>query len=366
MLFFTFLFFFNYILGSTQDINISFKVNYGFILPHHKSIEYIVNENVTGYDLLIGKIYGEILPNKLKKAPEIGLGFYFGNLGNDKHYGKVFALYPYISTVFIKKNRHSFTGTFGGGLGYLTKRFDLLNNFKNVAISTHLNAFFNISVNYEYELNNKLTFLTGLGLKHTSNGSLKKPNLGLNAITMNIGLKHLITKKSVENKLCEKFYKKKDFTNQNHIIFGINGGVHRTTNLDENLYFKGNITISYIKPVRERWFWGAGTDFFYDYAADRSRWTTEPRTDFKYRFTSGIHSSIGVYIKDFDLYFSTGIYVYNKLKEDKNIYTRLGIRYHFSNKWNINLGLKSHLFNADLIELGFSYTLPIYKTKKYK
>jgi hypothetical protein len=50
-----------------------------------------------------------------------------------------------------------------------------------------------------------------------------------------------------------------------------------------------------------------------------------------------------------------GVYMYTRIKKEGYIYDRLALQYCLKNHYIIHLGLKTHLFYADMIEYGFGY-----------
>jgi hypothetical protein len=90
------------------------------------------------------------------------------------------------------------------GVGYLTKKFDRINNYKNLAIGSHFNAAISLMFDIRYRLTNRITLTGGVSLQHFSNGSLKLPNNGLNVPLINLGVAYRLVR---ENKnIGDRFY----------------------------------------------------------------------------------------------------------------------------------------------------------------
>jgi hypothetical protein len=62
--------------------------------------------------------------------------------------------------------------------------------------------------------------------------------------------------------------------------------------------------------------------------------------------------------------FENGYYLYNRYKDDGNIYSRLCLRYHFSDRYFAVLNLKSHFAKADYWEYGIGMRLKSKSTVK--
>ena len=94
--------------------------------------------------------------------------------------GSAFSIFPFIDFPLTRYKNFSVNFRFRTGrCVYLTKRFDRLTNYKDLAIGSHINASANMMFKSEYKLSERLNISLGFGLQHFSNGSLKLPNYGI-------------------------------------------------------------------------------------------------------------------------------------------------------------------------------------------
>ncbi|MBN2595605.1 acyloxyacyl hydrolase [Labilibaculum sp.] len=337
------------------------QYHYGVVMPHHKSISYLINDQISAVELNMGYIpSNEKNWAKLYKQPEVGLGLYHGSLGNDKVLGNVTAIFPYINFPLSRGNKWEMNTQLGIGLGYTKKHFDPVKNYTNLAIGTKFNAFFKLVAQGSYSINSKWGINAGLGFNHISNGAISAPNKGLNILTSNFGVKYYWNEKSrksftpavIEEKLPNEFV----------LIWG--NGIKQASEKDHHKYYTSSLTGNYSFGINAKQKIGFGIDLFYNKAANRGKWDFEPETDFENRFSQAIFISHDLVIEKFSIIANIGVYTYYKTEPEKPIYTRLGIRYILNKHLITSLSLKAHMGKADYIEWGIGYRIKKDKSEK--
>ncbi|NOU59486.1 acyloxyacyl hydrolase [Marinifilum caeruleilacunae] len=327
------------------------RYHYGAVLPHHKSIHYLVNDQIAALELNFG-----ILPSinrswsKMYNQPEIGIGFYRGSLGNDKVLGNTNALFPYINFNLKDYRKGNLRLQTGFGVAHTKKHFHPSENYTNVAIGSKLNAFFKLLLSSSYQIGKQWSANVGIGFQHLSNGSINVPNKGLNMATANIGIQYHFNEIERQVK-SPATYSKLD--NELTIIFS--GGLKQTTEIDENKYFASSLSSNYAFGINSKQRIGFGIDIFYDEGANRGDWNFSPATSFQDRLSQALYVSHDLVIQKFSLITHIGVYALYKTDPEKPIYSRVGLRYNVSNKIVANLSLKAHLGKADFIEWGIGY-----------
>ncbi|WP_372751227.1 acyloxyacyl hydrolase [Labilibaculum sp.] len=339
---------------SKNRITTSFRYHYGFILPHHTSISYLVNERISAIELNVG-----IIPSSKKnwaqlyKQPEIGLGFYRGSLGNDEVFGNVNAIFPYISFPILSNKKWAFDTQLGLGLAYTKKHFDAVDNYANIAIGTKFNAFFKLLANARYTLSSHWNIQGGIGFNHISNGATSLPNKGLNMVTSNLGINYRLKNQKIKNRTP----KLKKNRLPNNILFVWNHGLKQASENDAHKYYSSSLSGAYSIGINQKQKVGFGIDFFYDCAANRGKWDYSPETGFSDRFSQAVFLSHDLVISNLSIIANIGVYTYYKTEPEKPIYTRIGLRYQFNKHIVGNLSLKTHLGKADFIEWGIGYQI---------
>lgn len=340
---------------SEKDIFTStLRFHYGIVMPHHKSISYLVNNQISAVELNLGYIPSNKKNwAKLYKQPEIGIGLYHGSLGNDKVLGNVTAVFPYINFPIKSGNKWEFNTQLGIGLGYTKKHFDPVENYTNLALGTKYNAFFKLMANGAYAFRSKWNVNAGVGFNHLSNGSFSSPNKGLNLLTGSVGLTYFWNGNREKKPVPVSGLKELE----NEILIIWSHGIKQSTEIDHHKYYATSLSGSYSIGVNAKRRFGFGIDLFYDEATNRGKWNFTPQTSFKDRFSQGLFISHDLVIKKLSIIAQIGVYTIYKTKPEKPIYTRLGLRYQLSKHFLANLSLKAHLGQADFIEWGVGYRL---------
>ena len=116
------------------------------------------------------------------KGPRTGISIGYTNFGNSTHLGSAISLLPFIEFNALKKeNLKILVGT---GISYFNKKYDLIYNPNNKAVSTDLTWSFRIFSYYKIKTSNKLDWRIGAGYYHHSNGHSRLPNQGYNSFLL--------------------------------------------------------------------------------------------------------------------------------------------------------------------------------------
>ena len=327
------------------------RYHYGVVLPHHPSIKFLINDQISAFEINYG-----IIPDinrswsQLYNRPEIGIGFYHGTLGNDEVLGRVNAVYPYINFKLKEFSSLKIELQTGFGIGHTQKHFDPTENYINVAIGSKLNAFFKLLLNSKYFVTSKWSINGGVGFQHISNGAVNVPNKGLNMLTGNLGIQYHFKE---YKKISAPLKRAERLKNQISIVWS--NGVKQTKEIDENKYYTTSLSANYGLGINPKQRIGFGIDFFYDESANRGGSDLNPKTNFKDRFSQAIILSHDLVIQKFSVITHIGVYTWYETKPEKPMYARVGLRYNINRNFLANLSLKAHLGKADFIEWGIGY-----------
>ena len=152
----------------------------GFLISHRKSLDLIRKDHTSGWEIFAEKrMPGTAYWHQKYRYPKIGVSGAYYYLGNSEELGNGYALFIYIDFPFVSGEKLSYNLKVGQGLGWIEKPFEREENFKNLGISTHTNAFIHFNNHLEYKISNHLTGQLGVSFTHFSNGSSKTPNLGI-------------------------------------------------------------------------------------------------------------------------------------------------------------------------------------------
>ena len=126
----------------------------GYLFPHHKSMTYFTSDDINAFEFSVLSCphYNPSHP------PDLGLGFYHSSLGNDQVYGNATAAFFNISSDYLKNRSCLYFGTSTSfGISYISKHFDIDENYSNRAIGSHLNAFFIFSLDFKADIGDQWT-----------------------------------------------------------------------------------------------------------------------------------------------------------------------------------------------------------------
>jgi hypothetical protein len=338
----------------TDDLNLSVNYHYGFVLPEYTYLLHVVQDNIQATSITLSKrTTGKNVWEHLYRYPEYGVSLFYSSLGNDKVHGREIALFPFFNLNIVSGRRIDFYNQTGLGLSYVTKKFDLDENFLNVAVGSHLNIHFTMKLGINYKIPGKFHWESGLSFDHLSNSNMKEPNLGLNYVSLYTGLRYALGARNPNlPREIPKHQKHFDF----ELIYSAGGKHPRAVGSEKYFTSSGTFEFKW-KPFRAVHF-GAGADVFYDNSTEAEMLTLEmknyqPIDDFR----TGIHFSQEFVYDRLSLIIQEGFYVVLTDKVDRNVmYNRGIVRYRFSNQAFVQLAMKSHLHILDYPELGLGFT----------
>lgn len=338
-----------------KGLSIETDIGYGFIMPHHKLIEYFLEDHIRTFDLRLTKAtYGKKYWNQLYRYPIYGIGYYRSNLGNNDVYGFVNALYSFVKVpIFGNSNRANLSWQTAFGASYITDYFDIEDNPQNLAIGSNINIYIDLSLQSTIPLSKKLLLINGIRFTHVSNGKVKSPNKGLNMFTGSIGLSYQLFDKPEQIHLELPQIKNK---NEYTIIYA--AGVKTISRYEEGYYYASSLIFDYNRCYSLKRRWGLGADIFFD-GTNKQFSNNTDKTDIVNSdlYQIGLHVGHEMVMSQLALVINIGGYIYAPVDVLAPVYSRIGIRYRIKNKLITNLTLKSHWAKASFIEWGIGYVI---------
>lgn len=165
------------------------RADYGFIIPHSKSIAQISNSNPFGITFDFNKsLISQKSWEKCYCEAQSGFSLSYYNFDNPATLGSALAGSAYFEPLIAPKNRlfYGVRGSFG--VSYLSNIFDVVRNPDNLFFSMPLSFLLGISFNTYYKATPRTTLQLGLNYNHISNGGFKQPNKGMNFPTLSLGI----------------------------------------------------------------------------------------------------------------------------------------------------------------------------------
>ncbi|MBK7172880.1 MAG: acyloxyacyl hydrolase [Bacteroidales bacterium] len=339
------------------------RVNYGFLINHHLEMQ-IFNSHFPAFEINLGKeTFGEYRWQRMYSYPFIGVSYWYSHLGNSPLLGSAHAVFPYVNYPLIRDQKHELNFRLGLGLAYLTQKFDRIENYKYLAIGSHVNAAANLMFEYRWMFSPRMNAAIGLALMHFSNGSMKTPNYGINIPSLNLGLSYRLSKANpyLTRKMLPELY-----------VFEFDGKRSVTLDLGATIAYKDmgseygrtfmiyNVFGNVVKPVSFKSAVGAG----FDLTIDRSdpfflkRKGMEFDREFQ-KMRIGLNAAYQLSMSKLSYMFNLGFYVSGKVRPSIS-YFKLGLHYDITPQVFATLALRTHFAQADYVGFGLGYKLPLY------
>jgi len=343
-----------------NNFQIEPRVYYGFTMSNHTELQ-VFNAHIPAFELSIIKdTYGKKDWERLHNYPIIGLSFFYSSLGKNPSVGQSFALYPFITFPILRDKSNFFGLKLGVGLSYLTEIFDPLENYKNIAIGSHLNVAINLMVEYRLKLNKSTEFSAGLSLLHFSNGSMATPNYGLNMPMVSVGVSKRLAK--ANKKIVSRRAQIPLFSYKPNkiLIFSLSGG-YASKNMGNVFGERFDVymgSFSVLKYFNEISAIGLSFDLSWDGSHEallEREGVYEPV--FFNILKSGIAPTYEMKIDKLLLGIGVGMYFGGKVTSGGDIYEQLTIKYLIYDGISANVSLRAHAARAAFVSFGLGYRL---------
>jgi hypothetical protein len=323
------------------------------LLAQHRAV---LNQLIKGYpksaelDLLI-RTNGEKYWHYENNQPWIGIHASLTGYANPQRLGYAIALAPF-AEIPLREKRTTLYLRICWGAAWLTKKFDVYENQKNIAIGSHLNHYIQFRWFWKIPLNKNLCFEPGFMAMHVSNARFQSPNLGLNIVAVQT-LLHFSKNSSfipMQKPAAVLF-----FRNEIALIqtFGWNDyEVYGKKLLSSGTQFQYH----FLNKPKHRFM--AGVDFYYDqnYLQNVAYYASVPNSFLaRYRFGPKIGYAYNIGKISFPV--EMGIYIYQITRPDGLFFHRIGMRYYHSSGVILNATLRSHFAVAYCFELGLGYNI---------
>lgn len=347
-----------FIKGFTQELSPKFGIkethHFGAILPHRQIVNEVVEGHTYATELSFYKqTTGKKQWQQVYNYPKVGISALYMDMGNPNELGNAFGIFPFVELP-LNKAKINWNLKMGYGIGYITKPFNVETNYKNIVIGSHYNALIHLNMGWDVELGKRFNASAGLSIIHFSNGSFKRPNLGVNIVSLNAGLKYGFG--GVEEKsVSEISFKEPSWRKQLMVGFG----VKEIPPVEGPKYFANTYSFNLIKQTNSKSTFGIGADLFYNSAIRdliKNKDIDYEGNSLDY-FRAGIVGIYGLEFGNISLLIEMGGYLFTRHKKQGYIYHRVTTRYQINNRLFFNLGLKTHFAVADFIEFGVGFNL---------
>jgi hypothetical protein len=181
------------LINKSQGFGIETHLLAGKVFKHEAKFTLPIPQLTTGADVnFLWHTYGKKAWEQRRHYPRLGFAVMGIHYGNNAVYGDLLGVYPNITLPLISGGRLEWTLRIGNGIGYVSRTYSRVDpiNTTNVAIGSHVNDLIMILTEARYRVNNHWTLNGGAFITHISNGSVRKPNLGINVAGLSAGLSY--------------------------------------------------------------------------------------------------------------------------------------------------------------------------------
>lgn len=335
---------------------ISFSPKGGFLIAHRPNMSHLLKSNSSGYEFTAWyQVKDSSIHTQRHKNPLYGVSAEIRSFGYKEVLGNAYSITGYMVFPLLQwKQNNFFDLTVGTGIGYLTEKYDKVDNPLNNAIGSHLNGRVNIKLSYLHQF--KKTHV-GLGIEfmHFSNGSIKTPNLGLNLPSIYVQFGYNFCQRINKNSL-EKTPINKQKSNSPHAV---NAELILTAKEIGAIPFQPKLypviasRFSYTFLPNDFWGFELATDIIHNESNyHKYNDTTFTRNDI---LQIGLYAGAFIKFYQSELAFGLGYYLRDKINPEASFYNRVGYRFFTQKNIFFLFNIKAHYAKADYFEFGVGY-----------
>jgi hypothetical protein len=354
-----FVFFFACNLSFGQELErihgIETRGKIGFLLPHRPVMHHLLQGHSRAFEAsYVIQTNGNEEWQQSFRLPRWGGTAYFSDFGNPEQLGWAGGAYLFGELPIVRVNKFAFMAKLGGGLAYVSKKYDKVINPKNNSIGSHWNSLIVVGVATNYQLKQSELSL-GLDMTHLSNGATVLPNLGINVPYLSLGYTHYL--KNI-------VYKDEPLPMSSHIaaldkwqlnVMGIVSTKQIYPTGGRN-YLVSSLGIFATKKFSRKAGMDLGLDIIYNGSLKDRAVEIENVTVIE-AVQVGLFAGYFIPINRLRVLLGMGYYIKDNFSPEGPFYHRLAVRYKLTEKWNIHFGIKSHWGKADYIEYGIFYKI---------
>ena len=344
------------------------RVNYGFLINHHLEMQ-IYNAHFPAFEINLGKeTWGKQHWEAVYGYPIIGVAYWYSTLGNSEFLGRSNAVFPYINYPIVRDLKHELNFRLGLGLGYLTKCFDPVTNYKYLAIGSHVNAAINLMAEYRWRMNPRMQLAGGISMMHFSNGSTKTPNYGINTPSVNLALAYRLSNENTyqNKKLLPELYKF-EFDKKRSVVLNLATTLGYKDMGEEygRTFMVFALFGDVLAPVSFKSSAGLGFDFSRDqsdpYFANLNKVNIKHNIEL---YRMGVSLAYQLKMSKLSYMFNAALYISGKMAPGFG-YFKFALQYLVYKNMFATLTFRSHMARADFIGLGVGYKLPLFVYKPH-
>ena len=231
--------------------------------------------------------------------------------------------------------------------------FDRIENHKENAIGSYLNAFMNLRLNTQVNISKNFRAETGIGIAHFSNGAFTIPNLGINIATLNLGFALRSSAKMPVQEIPKTL---SGFDACRHFVVYFTAGMKEISPPEGKKHPCFDLSFNWEKKFSTKGKYSFGLETNYNggnYAEFKKDTISISAVQ---NIQTGIKAGYSILAGRLIFPLETGVYLYSFEKHNGPFFQRIGLRYQATENWTICYTLKTIWGKADFIEFGLGYS----------
>lgn len=292
--------------------------------------------------------------------PFYGIGFHIGDYNEPKEMGTPITVYGFCSFPLRRWNKLALIYDLEVGYSFNWEPYHNPDNPYNIAMGSKRQGYVGMGFFADINLSKRWNLNAGFHFAHYSNGAVKRPNLGINAIAPKVIFRYNLYNDEIDfsNRSVEPF---KGNNEWNISIFAGSKEVITETSLDSVLRFTTEpfrtvgLTTTYHRKISFKSKFGVGTAISIDASNNHpdSAWTDNLQWS--------IFPSYELDIGKFTVLIQAGFYLarnQNYLFDSEDFYQRVGFKYHFHKNLYAGVNVRAFYFStADYLEWNIGYRM---------
>lgn len=340
----------------SRNTSLGINLYWGYLQYHHQEMKILREHPARAAEFSYStRGDGSKMWHSFYRNPQYGISYKLMNMGNRSILGYAHCFFPYIDIPIIPQNNsYSFAFHTGAGIGYMKKVYDSQTNNQNSAISTSINAYIDLGLMANVRIAKNIWLTGGAHLSHFSNGSVKKPNYGLNYTLVSVGLLYK-EKEHIPLKMGQYVYSDE----KGRLLITGASSRKEVLGIDGPRFWVTSSQLEYSIPIVTPLFRaGVSLDFMYDKSNSLILDNNNIQWESNWQIAKlGAAISTEFILEKTSLVLFLGGYYHNLSRTVNNqwVYQRIALRYRFTERFWAHLALKTHWNIADYLEFGISY-----------
>lgn len=326
------------------------RIHKGKALAHTSGVKPIANSYPSGIELDYHWLVVNNSKSDLYKCfPKMGASLAYWDFGNPENFGYAITGMFTLESYFGLENKFSFSYKCGFGISYQNKPYNAETNTENLAFSTYVAFPLVLGIGGNMWLNDQWLLNVNTNFNHISNGGFRAPNLGLNWLSVGVGVDYYFTAPQLKHKQIADW--KQLRLPKNRLDFNVYSGfkeLYPSYNFSiPGVEIKGSHRFARINAVT------LGFEYIYDRGmSDNYKTEHEIENYNKLSMAIGHEFLLGRF--NFSQQF--GFYLYNPYHAKSEMYQRYGLVYFITPFLQAGINLKSYFEKAQFVDLRIGYS----------